>query len=86
MQYLLSAHDLREFAGEVAGMSSVPFMKESPSIVMPTEELLAGVDALLEQRFGIKPSYEVKEKVGAEVVETPMFEDLKKEGYDDPSN
>jgi hypothetical protein len=55
MQYVLSEHELRRFATEVAGRSSVPFMREHPSTVMPSEELVEGVDEILNDWFGIEP-------------------------------
>lgn len=38
---------LRELACLAAGMGSGAVMKEAPNVVMPTEEILAGVDRLV---------------------------------------
>lgn len=55
MLYQLAEHELRQFAHEVAGAASVPFMQRHPTTVMPTEELEEGIDSLLKDRFGIDP-------------------------------
>lgn len=55
MHFVLSEQELRQFAQELAGRSSVPFIKAHPSLVMPEGELLEGVNEMLKDRFGIDP-------------------------------
>lgn len=69
MKYLLSASELRQLAQEVAGISSTPFMRDDPDLVMPSEELIKGCNRILLERFGIQPPPPGVTPMGSTVLE-----------------